>query len=153
MRRSWESTRWVFLVRTGIPGTPPSYLRWVNNHHPFLHYIYILYRLGPLCRSQHIFLVKTCLHFLRQPVPRAPAGLPQQDGDRHHEVHIPLPPGPLRLLLRYEPVALVLRRPREAGLHGRPEGPQQQPDHHARRVGQEEQQDGLRERWQDHNRN
>ena len=133
-------------MKTGIPGTPPSYLRWVNNHHPFLHYIYILHRLGPLCRSQHIFLVKTCLHFLRQPVPRAPAGLPQQDGDRHHEVHIPLPPGPLRLLLRYEPVALVLRRPREAGLHGRPEGPQQQPDHHARRVGQEEQQDGLRER-------
>ena len=49
-------------------------------------------------------------------------------------------------IIRSQPAPLVLCRPRETGLHGRPEGPQQQPDHHARRVGQEEQQDGLRER-------
>ena len=93
-------------------------------------------------------------------------GVAQSNGDRHHEVHIPLPPGSVRLLLWYEPAAVVLRWPGEAGLHGGPQSSLQQPDHHARRVRQEEQQgetpgppahrvqdfltDGLRERWPDY---
>ena len=74
---------------------------------------------GALRRRQHLLLTQARLHFLSQPLPRPPAGgwavtvvntaavcifvwsgLPQQNGDRHHQVHIPLPPRPLRILLR-----------------------------------------------------
>lgn len=59
-------------------------------------------------------LFEAGVHLLCEPAPGAAAGVAQQDGDGHHEVYFPVRVGAVRLLVRSQPAAVVLRR------HGTP---------------------------------